>query len=42
VYINIRRGKHSPYKVKEKEGVLAIKQVSKSELQLAKNFSNRK
>ena len=38
--INIKKGKYSPYKVKEKEGVLTIKQVSKSELQLAKNFSN--
>jgi hypothetical protein len=40
VHINIKRGKHSPYKVKEEEGVLAIKQVSKSKLQLAKNFSD--
>jgi hypothetical protein len=42
VRINIRRGKHSPYKVKEEEGVLAIKQVNRSKLQLARNFSDRK
>ena len=38
--INIKRGKHSPYKVKEKDGMLAIKQVNKNKLQLAKNFSD--
>jgi hypothetical protein len=40
VLINIKKGKYSPCKVKEEEGVLAIKQVSKSKLQLAKNYSN--
>ena len=38
--INIKKGKHSPYKLKEEKGVLAIKQVSKSKLRLAKNFFN--
>jgi len=40
VHINIKKGKHSPYKVEEEEGVLTIKQVSRSKLQLAKNFFN--
>ena len=40
MYINIKKGKHRPYKVKEEKGVLAIKQVNKSKLQLARNFSS--
>jgi hypothetical protein len=40
VRINIKRGKYSPYKVKEEEGVLTIKQVNKSKLQLAKKISD--
>jgi hypothetical protein len=42
VHIKVKKGKYSPYKVKDIKEVLVVKQVSKSELRPAKNYFNRK
>ena len=42
MHIKVKKGKYSPYKVKDIKEVLIVKQVSRSKLQLAKNYFNRK
>jgi hypothetical protein len=42
VHIKVKKGKYSPYKVKDIKEVLVVKQVSKSKLRPAKNYFNRK
>jgi len=42
VYIKVKKGKYSPYKVKDIKEVLVVKQVSRSELRLARNYFNWK
>ena len=42
VHIKVKKGKYSPYKVKDIKEVLIVKQVNRSKLQLAKNYFNRK
>jgi hypothetical protein len=38
VYIKVKKGKYSPYKVKDIEEVLVVKQVNRSKLRPAKNY----